>query len=289
MLVAGQVDIDCVFGRIGCLNGSFHGKDPYRDIEIPVGTRWQDGEEFIIELEEKYGVEMAKLLVPPNDYSNPPTYVLHLPPDGEMVAIWRSCKLIHHADSWALDYPDDEWEGKTEIRDLSGMSDSGSDWWDEWFTVHPLFDGGIIIPDEDKLGRSWDEDRAEEQYEALLRTIGDIKAGFTSINPELPYSGRVRIGPKLKAHMEEWVRDTISKLQEDQFRIDIEVPDFSLLCSWCLVSAHDTSMQLAGDLQLCDDCYDEYDHERNEMLQECHRLQAKGQRYQGVLEGRGDE
>ena len=276
MLVQGHIEVECVFGRLGCVNASMHSQDPYRDVEIPVGTVWEDGAEFV----EKHQL----------DCDNPPLWVLRLPPDGEWIAIWKTDRsnTLHPEfypgyimESWSPDYPE------SAGFDGSGFTDD-EDWWEDWSQA-PCYPPSaeqkalVDMPSGELDGMSWDEDI----WSAFMHRLHEVGAGLLS--GRIPGDETRRMNKRMRPRVVKWYTDALKQLRENQFRIDIDLVDWTNVCAWCgdeleFVSEHPT---LDG-LIICEGCGPEYDQIRDEVWAEAKSIAKKeGRTYRGVMEYRG--
>lgn len=239
MLVQGQVEIRAVFSRIGHLNYTLNGVLPYEDVDVPVGTVWHDGDEYIA----LHCLEYWQWKT--SERSGKPTWVLELPPDGELVAVWCDGIRTPLMESWSWDYP--------EGCDLTGFNhDTGMCWWDEWFERCEVPGGDHKhIPEFNDI--HWDF-----LMRALVKTKKMIRTGWV---PQPLCGGVTQLTAELRQYIEDWRSSAIAELHNNPYGF-VEIPTFHDMCGWCLKDiSTESEHPTHSSLLICKDCGKEYDEE----------------------------
>lgn len=266
MIIQGQVELSCVFGRIGCLKAELHAEEPFRDVEFPAGARWFDGAEYM----RLKGISEKKAGC---GWRGKPDYVVQLPPDWEAVALWVDGESgFIEGMQWA-EYPDDKW------RDLTGMHvdewyveeedehpSDDPDWWQEWFDAPSclLSDAGAVPPDEKNRGRNWNYEQWWALMDALDESADILKRGYV-INRA---NQKQMVTDAVKKLIMKWRTDFISILHNDPYVDDLDAPVWEDICGWCLrpLPCDESNHPTEDGLVICKDCGKEYDEE-NRLIQ----------------------
>lgn len=279
MIIHGQVELTCAFGRIGCLLGQLHAGVPFRHVEFPIGSRWYEGAEYM----RLRGISKVKA---GRGWCSKPDWVVELPPDWEVIALWENDDTgFFHGELWA-DYGDH--------RDLSGLllrelddqfEDEEYDWWDDWFSLP-----GDLESESNTFAKNgvheWDFDRWWEIYDALHLAGRILKRGLIPETNGLGMKIRdIMLTKHVRAKIEAWRERLKKRWAENPYATDIETYDWADLCGWCAdkfdySDAHPTM----NGLHICKSCGQEYEEELAEVYNGAEEIAKEtGRPFQKVL------